>query len=83
MTDNLTDHQFLPMNLLKDINPDLDNANSDLPDLNTMREELARHDSENFPLEDLYDVFLNGIKGYDTMEDEEVIQLYNTIFNDW
>ena len=47
-----------------------------------MREELARHDSENFPLEDLYDVFLNGIKGYDTMPEEEVIQLYNAIFND-
>jgi len=71
------------MNLLKDINSDLDKANSNLPDLNTMREELARHDSENFPLEDLYDVFLNGIKGYDTMPDEEVIQLYNAIFNDW
>ncbi len=70
------------MNLLKDINSDLDNANSDLPDLCTMREKLARYDSENFPLEDLYDVFLNGMKGYDTLPEDEVIKLYNSIFND-
>jgi len=70
------------MNLLKDINSDLDNANNDLPDLITMREKLARYDSENFPPEDLYEIFLNGIEGYDTMPEDEVIELYNSIFND-
>jgi len=70
------------MNLLKDINPDLDNANSDEPTIQTMREQLAIYDSENFPLEDLYDVFLNGIKGYEELPDDEIIETYNRIFND-
>ena len=50
--------------------------------IKTMRKELAIYDSENFPLEDLCDLFLYGIKGYEELPDDEIIETYNRIFND-
>ena len=48
----------------------------------TMRELLAESDSDNFDLADLHLLFLHGFKGYNHMSDEEVIDTYNTVFDD-
>jgi hypothetical protein len=41
---------------------------------------LSQYDSENFDMGDFYDLFRYGIKGYEYMDEDELEDIYKTIF---
>jgi hypothetical protein len=45
-----------------------------------MIHKLSQYDSENFDMGDFYELFKYGIKGYQDMNEDELTDIYETIF---
>ena len=45
-----------------------------------MIHKLSQYDSENFHMEEFYDLFRFGIEGYEYMSEDKLKDIYKTIF---
>ena len=50
--------------------------------IDDMKWELAKADLEGFREKDLIMLLIDGCPGYDSMMDEDVVELYNEIFGE-
>ena len=54
------------------------------PDLESMKERLANNDAENytngFSIDTLYTMLKEGIKGYDNMTEQEILNIHKDVF---
>ena len=56
--------------------------NKDIITTDEMIHKLSTYDAENFDMGDFYNLFRYGIKGYEDMNKEELIEIYTVIFEE-